>query len=893
MSHPVCVPTTSPGDIRDQILSTRAEVIDGVIFLRFDPGYYRDKYYAVFVNGVYVGQNVYAPMLGMVEAAYPIGPGTTVGSIYIEDAGEWSAFDGFVPTPLVEELEASSARRLRMSWSASYSASTVRGDSQLSSITITGAKRGVNVAANPLRKTRGTLTYSIKAVGADRIVRWYAENKMVAEGSRTGNGAVTCSAVNDSGLSVACTLTYTADLAPGTAEIELRWPKEYQIHYSTSALSYPRTPEDTVEDNGGSEFFYQTPVLDAGSYNYNVVSVDDEGDEQASPSAPADSPKTVNGAPAAPTITSVAVNGTTPSIVANESATGSGTSATVGITTSGSDRFLVVFVAHSNGASGSVVTGVTFGAQSMTLLSAESPNSGSACSIWYLDDPAAGFATVTATLSSSRDWFIGAIALSSAVGVANPYMSTTTSATTLTSSIPAVPSAGRLLFMAGASSDYSTFDVTGTGASQLGIRSRADGYRLLIADDDTGSYGVADSATVSTLFLYGVQVAGVGPYSLTPTWTIGESGCTYKLYYSHPGEPVNLGTKATPAPVGPTAADATSATTGTVTGYAPTSLTSARTTLESSLATAVDTANSSYTQAAFPAAFATLLTSCDTAIETYCSAASIRSKAWLEQLGERHALALEYINGLPTLSADRWKDAVAPVYAGWLALLGNMLKRKPDRFIAPNGGVAGGTTGSTTTGVGSNIFGFVSYDIEPVRVSLFEMSTPPILYKPIRLIVRATKGGIEETRDEETVVEIFSNGLDVGTRPNMAYISELSFSNSLTLTAVAYVDTANALTDPTHIDLYVKAYASGAIDPTSDVRVATETIAYAPDGEPYAELEYTVSASGHYRVAALARSGSALSATWTERTVYISNDTPSAVSGLTASVIRGTGIVLP
>lgn len=296
------------GSVLDMIRSVTAVVMGGGVRIKIDVWEpYRERFFAIFVNGIWTGQNLYAPVSGIIEANLPVTPAADVGSIWIEEVGQWDSFDTVdsIPRGQAEIDEASSANRLLFLWNATYKLSTVTGDSQLSSIVITGARRGRNVANVPDLPQRGRLSYSITSVSTVYIVRWWADDRLVAEGSRDGIGAITCSERNSSGLSVTADLTYSADVKVGTAFIDVKWPKSYQIHYSTSSLSYPRTPEATKNDDGTETYEQPTAALAAGSYNYNVIPVDDEGDEQSAPSAPSDSPLTIVAPPAAPTITSV------------------------------------------------------------------------------------------------------------------------------------------------------------------------------------------------------------------------------------------------------------------------------------------------------------------------------------------------------------------------------------------------------------------------------------------------------------------------------------------------------------------------------------------------------------------------------------------------------------
>ncbi len=306
MGFPGGVTSQSPGPASDQILSIKADIVASkVLRLRAKAlGKYRSKYFAPFINGIYAGQNILAPLNGDIQGSFLLTEGTQVGSLYLEDAGQWPSFDDYIPVGMAETAEALTARRILISWTAPYTLTSVRGDTQISGITITGAVRGTNVSRHDTLSTRGVLTYSITLFGTYRIVRWWAGSVLVAEGSRNGDGALTCSAMNGSGLAVACTIAYTGEVDPSTAYVELRWPKSYQIHYSTSALAYPRTPEDTITDNQSNAFLYLTPVLSGGTYNYNVLTVDDDGVVQTA-GLPVTTAQTLNTAPSAPTITSV------------------------------------------------------------------------------------------------------------------------------------------------------------------------------------------------------------------------------------------------------------------------------------------------------------------------------------------------------------------------------------------------------------------------------------------------------------------------------------------------------------------------------------------------------------------------------------------------------------
>jgi len=280
------------------IRSRRAVVVGGGIRLLIDVWEpYREKYYAIFVNGVWTGINAYAPVVGLIKVQLPTSPGAAINSIYVDEVYEWDDFPNTIPNGWAEVEDAQSANRIRKEWKATYSQSSVTGDSQITSISISGAKRGRNVSPLPEWRQRGRLYYSITNLSGTYVVRWWAGELLVAEGTRVGNGALTCTAMNSSGVEITCTLTYTAEVKAGAAFLELKWPEQFQIHYSQSALAFPRTPEETRFDNGTDAYVHRTPELAPGTWHYNVLQVGDNGVETYPVTAPADSPLTIKSPP--------------------------------------------------------------------------------------------------------------------------------------------------------------------------------------------------------------------------------------------------------------------------------------------------------------------------------------------------------------------------------------------------------------------------------------------------------------------------------------------------------------------------------------------------------------------------------------------------------------------
>jgi hypothetical protein len=296
-----------------KILNMSAFIVaNGVIVAKVSPTCaFRGKEYSIFVNGIYQG-NETCPMKGDWTFSYTLDEGTELGSFYIVESGSWDAYDnensvlngGSIPDGWIKEWETTHAKRLKIEWDPEPMIKGIYGDTQLTGVSITGINRASNVEKLTGQADQCRLWYSLTTQGTIHYIQWYADNRLVASGNLVGNGLVTCTEENGSGLNISAILTYTGDLTLGLAWIEISFPASFQIHYSTTPLSYPRTPEDTVLDDGVSNHFvYLSPVLLGTSYNYNVLAVSRSGVVTASTSPPADSPKVLVQGPIGPTIT--------------------------------------------------------------------------------------------------------------------------------------------------------------------------------------------------------------------------------------------------------------------------------------------------------------------------------------------------------------------------------------------------------------------------------------------------------------------------------------------------------------------------------------------------------------------------------------------------------------
>jgi len=263
--------------------------------------FYRARNYALFVNGLWARNEYIGSDLEKLRMAHPLSPGTTTDlSVAVLEVGDHEQFDesNYVPGGWITEEEASDAARIRVQWVAGYLVDELNGENSLASVTLAGARRFTNCEPDDkFQSTRGRVWYTIEAIGGARIVRLWANGSLLCSGSRTGDGLVTLSENNSSGLSGSAILTYTADVVPNQAFLLLRWAGAYKLHYSKNPLVLPRTAEMTVYDKGVSNYVAITPVLPGGNYNYLVQAVGDDATDQATPSVPTDSPKLIKQPP--------------------------------------------------------------------------------------------------------------------------------------------------------------------------------------------------------------------------------------------------------------------------------------------------------------------------------------------------------------------------------------------------------------------------------------------------------------------------------------------------------------------------------------------------------------------------------------------------------------------
>jgi hypothetical protein len=224
------------------------------------------------------------------------------------------------------------------------------------------------------------------------------------------------------------------------------------------------------------------------------------------------------------------------------------------------------------------------------------------------------------------------------------------------------------------------------------------------------------------------------------------------------------------------------------------------------------------------------------------------------------------------------------VYGQYLTFLGDLLNHAPGRYTLPNGAVGGAASGSAALGTGSAPDGFAGGNSSGVNYSLKDVAVPNPKPSTINIVVRATKGGVQEKTDSVYEVELDSLGAQVNPRPNAAYVQSMS-STGLDLSVIAAVLNDNSAVQAAYIDLYVVAIGSPITLSSPDASVALSTPVF---NRQSATLTFTVGGAGHYQVAVVSRSSAgARSANYIVEQRYITDAEPSSVLNLSAKVIRG------
>lgn len=171
--------------------------------------------------------------------------------IYAFPLGCWEDIPGDASLDLVRNIvEAYLSIAIDAEWDAPiHVRQAYDDDDQLTAWTLMGLERFTNSNRVDGIPTQARLEIVLATSGGVHTLTLYAGNQAVASGSRTGDGAIAITELNDSGISGSVTLTYTNDLAEADAAyVVASWPLEYTLAEGDDTLK-------VLQDNGyGNRF---------------------------------------------------------------------------------------------------------------------------------------------------------------------------------------------------------------------------------------------------------------------------------------------------------------------------------------------------------------------------------------------------------------------------------------------------------------------------------------------------------------------------------------------------------------------------------------------------------------------------------------------------------------
>lgn len=219
---------------------------------------------------------------------------TSAHQVSIEPLGDWDTDSGVDISVQQEYFVLDKGAWIEFDFQAVIEDVKAYGDSgQFSSWSISGLQRWGTVrrANGGQNKTEACLDLSMSTAASVHTVSLSLNGYLVAQGARTGNGSVTLSAQNNSGVSGTVALTYSADIAlTAGATFNARWAAQYLVTCGSLNTTY--------NDPGlGNNLSVKIGPFAAGTYAYSIKAVSDSGVQGTAASGNV----TIPGRPNAPT----------------------------------------------------------------------------------------------------------------------------------------------------------------------------------------------------------------------------------------------------------------------------------------------------------------------------------------------------------------------------------------------------------------------------------------------------------------------------------------------------------------------------------------------------------------------------------------------------------------
>lgn len=285
------------------------------------------QFVRLIVDGKFQGPYVWAKVGKTVELLGTWGKGSGDHVVSVQLNGDSNDPNNAYPNQSDAFLE-TRADRLKVDVTAVPTLESAGDGGQLSSWVLSGMKRFTNVRPVDLFPNWGRLEITLVDTAGTRAVTLSQNGREVASGSLAGDGTITLTESNGSGLSGSVDVAYTGDVTSGS-DLTIRWPQEFAIHYKQSAFTapdFPRTPEAVLVDDGRNNArTYRSTQLASGTWRIVAHQRDDNGNESTGLASGGDSVALV-APPDPPTALAYASGGAAATIIQwTASATGGAT----------------------------------------------------------------------------------------------------------------------------------------------------------------------------------------------------------------------------------------------------------------------------------------------------------------------------------------------------------------------------------------------------------------------------------------------------------------------------------------------------------------------------------------------------------------------------------------
>jgi len=248
-----------------------------------------EQFWRLDVDGVPQGQPTYSTAGKTIQLVGAYSNTDTQRIAAVCPQGDWATDEIDISAQLIH-WQATRSNRLRAEVQTTPRFFSYGDSGQLTNWNITGLRRFINCAPVARRPQWGALDLTLGTTGLGHAINIRLNGILVAFGSRSGDGEVTLSEVNSSGISGTVDLAYTEDFtASAGAKLIASFPAQIKYHYRTSSFSggdFPRTAEGTVYDDGRSNgFVHRSGALAAGTYHVVPHQVDENGNESTGTSS--------------------------------------------------------------------------------------------------------------------------------------------------------------------------------------------------------------------------------------------------------------------------------------------------------------------------------------------------------------------------------------------------------------------------------------------------------------------------------------------------------------------------------------------------------------------------------------------------------------------------------